>query len=65
MSQCHAKTKKGAFCKAPAMAGGLCFFHANPKLARELGRAGGRRNRQQTQDAPTTKTMTIIQVNEA
>ncbi|SPE25036.1 hypothetical protein SBA2_240016 [Acidobacteriia bacterium SbA2] len=26
-------------------AGGLCFFHANPNKASELGRIGGRRNR--------------------
>lgn len=27
------------------MAGGLCFFHANPNKAAELGRIGGRKNR--------------------
>jgi hypothetical protein len=27
------------------MEGGLCFFHANPKKAAELGRIGGRKNR--------------------
>jgi hypothetical protein len=27
------------------MEGGLCYFHANPDKARELGRIGGRRNR--------------------
>jgi len=39
------KNKKGKPCGAAATAGGLCFFHANPDKASELGRIGGRRNR--------------------
>lgn len=31
--------------QAAATAGGLCFFHANPDKAAELGRIGGRKNR--------------------
>jgi hypothetical protein len=31
--------------QAAATAGGLCFFHANPNKAAELGRIGGRNNR--------------------
>lgn len=31
--------------RASATAGGLCFFHANPDKASELGRIGGRNNR--------------------
>ncbi|HET7209258.1 MAG TPA: hypothetical protein VFI95_21960 [Terriglobales bacterium] len=65
MSQCQSKTNKGTPCRAPATVGGLCFFHANPKEARELGRIGGRQNRgKQTQDLSPTQTMTIAQVNE-
>ena len=41
---CKAKTQAGKACRAAAMAGGLCFFHANPTKAAELGRIGGRRN---------------------
>jgi hypothetical protein len=40
-----ATAKSGKPCAAPPTEGGLCFFHANPNQARELGRAGGRKNR--------------------
>jgi hypothetical protein len=43
-SRCSARTKKGKPCGAAATDGGLCFFHANPKKAMELGRIGGRKN---------------------
>lgn len=43
--RCKAKTKSGKPCQAAATAGGLCFFHANPNKASELGRIGGRSNR--------------------
>lgn len=42
---CKGTTKGGESCRAAATAGGLCFFHANPAKAAELGRIGGRRNR--------------------
>ena len=42
-SRCKAQTKGGRPCQAAATAGGLCFFHANPNKASELGRIGGRR----------------------
>ena len=43
---CHATTKRGTPCQAPAMAGSpFCSFHANPDRAAELGRMGGRKNR--------------------
>jgi hypothetical protein len=42
---CKAKTKLGKPCRAAATAGGLCFFHANPAKASELGRIGGRSKR--------------------
>jgi Family of unknown function (DUF5763) len=44
-NRCQALTKDGKPCGAPAMAGGLCFFHANPKKAAQLGRIGGRSHR--------------------
>ena len=42
---CKGKTKKGSPCRAAATEGGLCFFHANPNKAAELGRVGGRKSR--------------------
>jgi len=38
-SRCKARTKAGKPCRAAATAGGLCFFHANPEKASELGRS--------------------------
>jgi hypothetical protein len=32
-------------CKAPAVEGGFCFFHADPTRPSRLGRTGGRKNR--------------------
>lgn len=43
-SRCKGQTKNGEPCQAAAMEGGLCFFHANPDKASELGRIGGRSN---------------------
>src|SRR5690242_12171846 len=63
MAQCQGTTKSGKPCRAPASAGGLCFLHANPAQARELGRIGGQKNRQQLLEPPRT-TMTVGQVNE-
>jgi hypothetical protein len=45
-SPCQALTKKGKPCRAAATEGGLCFFHANPNKAVELGRIGGKKNGQ-------------------
>jgi len=45
-SRCRAFSKRGEPCRAAATEGGLCFFHANPKKASELGRIGGRKNKQ-------------------
>jgi hypothetical protein len=42
---CKGRTKAGNPCRAAATDGGLCFFHANPNKASELGRIGGRSNR--------------------
>ena len=44
-SGCKAQTKAGKRCRAAPTAGGLCFFHANPNKASELGRIGGRSKR--------------------
>jgi hypothetical protein len=42
-SRCKAKAKSGEPCGAAATKGGdLCYFHANPNQAAELGRIGGR-----------------------
>jgi hypothetical protein len=43
-SCCQSLTKKGNPCRAAATEGGLCFFHANPNKAAELGRIGGKQN---------------------
>ncbi len=40
-NRCQGRTKAGRPCKAAPTAGGLCFFHANPNKASELGRIGG------------------------
>ena len=47
-NSCRAKTKNGEPCQAAATEGGLCFFHANPKKASELGQIGGRKNRRRS-----------------
>jgi len=44
-NQCQGTTKQGKRCRAAATEGGLCFFHANPNKAAELGRVGGKRSR--------------------
>jgi len=44
-TRCKGVNKQGRPCRAAATASGLCFFHANPGKASELGRIGGRRNR--------------------
>ena len=50
--RCKAITKSGNPCQAAATPGGLCFFHANPDKASELGRIGGRNNRQTASENP-------------
>lgn len=42
---CKGRTKAGKPCGAASTVSGLCFFHANPNKASELGRIGGRRKR--------------------
>jgi len=43
-NRCKGRTKDGRRCRAAAMDGGLCFLHANPDKAVELGRIGGRKS---------------------
>ena len=50
MQICKGKTKTDAACRAPASAGGLCYFHANPNRAKTLGQIGGRKNRRSPVD---------------
>ena len=44
-NRCKAHTKAGEACRAAPTEGGLCYLHANPNKAAELGRMGGRKNR--------------------
>ncbi len=44
-SRCKVLTRAGKPCRAAATAGGLCYFHANPNKASELGRKGGKSKR--------------------
>jgi hypothetical protein len=60
--RCKAKAKSGKPCQAAPTAGGLCFFHANPDRATELGRIGGKRNRHasgENADSPPTLNTSI------
>jgi len=50
-NRCKGKTNQGKRCRAAATEGGLCYFHANPNKAAELGRIGGRKNRRVPADA--------------
>jgi Family of unknown function (DUF5763) len=45
-SRCRALAKSGKPCRAAATQGGLCFFHANPNKASELGPIGGKKKSQ-------------------
>ena len=57
-ARCQGKTKEGKSCRAPATAGGLCYFHANPDQARILGRKGGRKNRYQVTEVVSPENVT-------
>ena len=56
-SHCKARTKAGKPCRAAATEGGLCFFHANPDKASELGRMGGRSKRYAAESADPLPTL--------
>src|SRR5215471_4493208 len=49
--RCKGVTRNGTACTAWAMEGGLCYFHANPDKASELGRNGGRHRKQTYEQA--------------
>ena len=50
--RCQAQTTSGEPCRAAATSGGLCFFHANPDKAAELGRIGGRKKSRLPAEVP-------------
>ena len=50
--RCQGRSKSGKPCGAAATAGGLCFLHANPNKASELGRIGGRSKRGSAGEVP-------------
>jgi len=62
MQTCKGKTRTGAACRAPAGAGGLCFFHADPDRAKSLGQIGGRKNRRSVVDLEVPENMTAADV---
>jgi len=53
--RCKGVTRNGAACTAWAMEGGLCYFHANPDKAVELGRNGAG-----TVSKPTSRQRNIL-----
>jgi hypothetical protein len=62
---CKGKNAKGEACGAAAGPGGLCYFHANPDLAKELGRLGGQKNGHSTgTDIEVPAKMTLDDLNE-
>jgi Family of unknown function (DUF5763) len=65
--RCKGRTKSGNRCRAAPTAGGLCFFHANPNKASELGRIGGRSKRAATSESanPLPELHTAIAVRDA
>src|SRR6267378_1355604 len=66
-SRCQSQAKSGKRCRAAATEGGLCFFHANPNKAAELGRIGGRKNRHSAAETvdPLPKLETAVAVRDA
>jgi hypothetical protein len=61
---CKGKTTAGAACRAPAGAGGLCFFHANPDKAHTLGQIGGRKNRAQLPEPPAAGSLSAADLRD-
>jgi hypothetical protein len=66
-SRCKSLAKSGKPCQAAPTAGGLCFFHANPNKASELGRKGGRSKRYSAGEnaAPLPTLDSVLAVREA
>ena len=65
--RCQGQTKTGNPCRAAATSGGLCFFHANPNKASELGRIGGRSKSRMPAESidPLPKLEKVIAVQDA
>ena len=63
-NQCQGRTKSDRPCRAPASAGGLCFFHANPAKARTLGQIGGRRNRSKLPEPPAAGSLSAADLRD-
>ncbi len=66
--QCQARTKVGGPCGAAATSGGLCFFHANPARANQLGGLGGMKKSRGTQESellPLPSPTTVASVRDA
>ena len=62
--RCQGRTKSDRPCRAPASAGGLCFFHANPAKARTLGQIGGRRNRSKLPETPAAGSLSAADLRD-
>ena len=56
---CTGKTTTGDACRAPAVEGELCYFHADPNRARTLGRIGGSKNRAQLPEPPAAGSLNV------
>jgi hypothetical protein len=59
-----AQKKAGGSCEAPAVARGLCFFHAHPEKLSELGRQGGQKNRRWQFDSSELSTVSLKSIDE-
>ena len=62
--RCKSHNKRGEPCGAAATAGGLCYFHANPNKASELGRIGGRNKRHADSADPLPRLDTVTAVRD-
>lgn len=63
-NRCQGRTKLDRPCRAPASAGGLCFFHANPGKARTLGQIGGRKNRSKLPEPPAAGSLSAADLRD-
>jgi hypothetical protein len=59
-SRCQGQTKSGDPCRAAATAGGLCYFHANPNKASELGRIGGQKKKSNSAAAESNEPLPTV-----
>ena len=56
---CTGRTTTGEACRAPAVQGDLCYFHADPNRARTLGRIGGSKNRAPLPEPPAAGSLNM------